>query len=237
MALRPGHCYRQIKDRAYTRNAVTVQDKDYIGAVPGLKVRQFNMGNGTKDFDTILDLIARPGKNGVQIRDNALESARLMINRALIKNVGKDDFFIKLRVYPSHILRENKQAQGAHADRIQKGMSHAFGKSIGRAVRVRDGQKIFSVLVMEEKKEMAKKALLLAKSRLPCKIEVVIHKDIKSIGTKPKKTRDVISEEQAAKAAQQATVVATEPTKAEAKKEEKPTEKKQETKAQQQKKA
>ncbi len=207
MGLRPGHCYRDVKDRAYTRHAVTVQDKDYIGAVPGLKIRQFNMGSGNKNFDTILDLVVRPGKNGVQIRDNALESARLMINRALINSVGKEDFFIKLRVYPSHVLRENKQAQGAHADRIQKGMSHAFGKSIGRAIRVRDGQKIFSVLVMDDKKELAKKALLSAKARFPCKIQVLVHKDVQSIGTRPKKTRDVLAEEQAAKAAQQATVV------------------------------
>lgn len=236
MGLRPGHCYREVKDRAYTRHAVTVQDKDYIGAVPGLKIRQFHMGNGAKEFDTILDLVARPVSGEIQVRDNALESARLMINRALVNKVGKDDFFIKLRVYPSHILRENKQAQGAHADRIQKGMSHAFGKSIGRAVRLRDGQKIFSVLVMDDKKEVAKKAMLLAKARLPCKVEVVVHKDVKSIGTKPKKTRDVVSEEQAAKAAQQATVVAVESPKGEVKKDEKSTEKKAESKSQPQKK-
>lgn len=208
MGLRPGHCYRHTRDRAYTRHATTVQNKDYIGAVPGLKTRQFNMGNGQKEFDTVCDLIVRVPSMGTQIRDNAIESSRLMINRSLIKLVGKEDFFIKLRVYPYHILRENKQAQGAHADRIQKGMSHAFGKVIGRAVRVRDKQRIFSVLVMDEKKEAAREALLKANARFPCDVEVVIHKDVKSIGTKPKKTRDLIAEEQAAKEAAAATTAA-----------------------------
>ena len=208
MGLRPGHCYRHTRDRAYTRHATTVQSKDHIGAVPGLRTRQFNMGNGQKEFDTVCDLIIKVPKNGVQIRDNALESSRLMINRGLIKLVGKEDFFLKLRVYPYHILRENKQAQGAHADRIQKGMSHAFGKVIGRAMRGRNGQKIFSVLVMDEKKEAAREALLRANARLPCDIDVIIHKDVKSIGTKPKKTRDLIAEEQAAKEAAAAATAA-----------------------------
>jgi large subunit ribosomal protein L10e len=233
MGLRPGYCYRHTRDRAYTRHAEKVQEKDYIGAVPGLKTRQWNMGNGQKEFDTILDLIVRVPPMGIQIRDNAIESARLMINRQLIKLVGKEEFFLKLRVYSYHILRENKQAQGAHADRIQKGMSHAFGKTIGRAVRVRDKQKIFSVLVNDEFKEKAKKALMYAKARFPCKIEVIIHKDVQSIGTKPKKTRDIIAEEETAKAAAASTITSTttEASKTETKKEEtKTTEKKTETK-------
>ena len=226
MGLRPGHCYRHTRDRAYTRHADKVQDKDYIGAVPGLKTRQWNMGNGQKEFDTILDLIVRVPAKGIQIRDNAIESARLMINRQLIKLVGKEEFFLKLRLYPYHILRENKQAQGAHADRIQKGMSHAFGKTIGRAIRARDGQKVFSALVNDEFKEKAKEALMHAQARFPCKIEVSIHKNVASIGTKPKKTRDLIAEEEAAKAAAAATSTAAPGTapaeagKAEAKKEE-----------------
>src|SRR3989338_11703389 len=122
MGLRPGRCYSTTKDRPYTRHAVTVHNRNYIGAVPGLKTRQWNMGEGAKEFDTIADLHVECGPLGVQIRDNAIESARLMINRTLIKRVGKESFFLKLRIYPHHILRENKQAKGAHADRIQKGM-------------------------------------------------------------------------------------------------------------------
>ena len=211
MGLRPGHCYRTTKDRPYTRHAVTVHDKNYIGAVPGLKTRQWNMGEGAKDFDTVVDLVIECHPNGMQIRDNAIESARLMINRQLVKRVGKESFFLKLRIYPHHILRENKQAQGAHADRIQKGMSHAFGKTIGRAARVRSGQVIFSALVFEADAEKASEAIMLAKSRFPCAISTKTHKDVKSIGTKPKKTRDLLKEEEEAKkAAAEGAVVAAE---------------------------
>jgi len=196
MGLRPGHCYSTTKDRANTRHAVRVQKRDYIGAVPGLKTRQWNMGDGVKKFNTILDLLVKCGNKGVQIRDNALESARLTINRALIKDPGREGFFLKLRIFPHHILRENKQAQGAHADRIQTGMSHAFGQSMGRAARVRNGQKIFSVIVFEEDMEAAKDALLRAASRFPCGVRVISGKDVESIGTKPKKIRDLAQEEE-----------------------------------------
>ena len=191
MGLRPGHCYSSTKDRAYSRYAVRVHKRNYIGAVPGLKTRQWNMGNGIKEFNTIIDLKAETATHGSQIRDNAIESARLIINRELVTEVGKDNFFLKLRIYPHHILRENKQAQGAGADRVSKGMSHSFGKAVGRAARVRNGQKIFSVLVLKEDTEKAKKALLKASSRLTCGVTLRIGNDVESIGTKPKKTRDM----------------------------------------------
>src|SRR3989338_285696 len=110
MALRPGRCYSELKDRAYTRLAVKVHRKNYIGAAPGLKTRQFNMGNPQKEFSHILDLLVT---DHVQIRDNAIESIRIAINRYLAKKISKDGFFMKIRVYPHIILRENKQAQGA----------------------------------------------------------------------------------------------------------------------------
>lgn len=191
MGLRPGRCYSSTKDRPYTRHAVRVQKRDYIGAVPGVKTRQFNMGNGLKEFDTVLELLAVTGEHGIQIRDNAIESGRLMVNRRLMKHIGKDDFFMKLRIYPHHILRENKQAQGAGADRVSKGMSHCFGKSIGRAARVKNGQSILSVLVNEEDIEKARAAMQTAISRFPCGLTVRVHHDVASIGTKPKKTKEM----------------------------------------------
>lgn len=191
MGLRPGHCYATKKHRAYSRYAVRVHRRNYIGAIPGLKTRQFNMGNPTKDFSHILDLVVNEHK---QIRDNAIESSRIIINRYLVKKLGKDGFFMRIRVYPHQVLRENKMAQGAHADRIQTGMSKAFGKPVGKAVRVRPGQKIISVLVDEEDVGTAKKALLRAKARMNCKLQIRVGTDIESIGTRPKKIREIIEE-------------------------------------------
>jgi len=196
MGLRPGHCYSSKKDRAFSRYAVKVHRKSYVGAIPGLKTRQFNMGNGVKEFTHILDL---KSEAHAQIRDNAIESARMAINRQLNKHAGKDGYFMKIRVYPFHVLRENKQAQGAGADRVSQGMSHSFGRNIGRAIRVRPGQKLISVLVDEEHVEMAKKAMLKANSRIGCEISVRVGTNVESIGTKPKKTRDIRKAEAAEK--------------------------------------
>tara|TARA_Y100000310_G_C20693337_1_gene823817 strand:- start:3477 stop:4055 length:579 start_codon:yes stop_codon:yes gene_type:complete len=150
------------------------------------------MGNPAKNFTHILDLVSN---EHVQVRDNSIESARIAINRYLTNHVGKDGYFMKIRIYPFQILRENKQAQGAHADRIQTGMSKAFGKPIGRAARVRPGQKLISVLIDEANVTIAKEALLRAKSRLTCNISVKIGTDIESIGTKPKRVKEVKIEE------------------------------------------
>ena len=187
MGLRPGHCYRNLglrHDRAYTRVAITVPRKNFIGATPGLRTRQFNMGNPTKKYTHLVNLIM---EESCQIRDNAIESARLIINRFMIKRIGKDDYFMRIRLYPHQILRENKQAQGAHADRIQKGMSHPFGRPIGRAIRVHAGGVLLSVLVNKDHIELAKEGLLRAKARMPCTVHVKVSADIESIGTLPRR--------------------------------------------------
>ncbi|MFH0715189.1 MAG: 50S ribosomal protein L16 [Candidatus Diapherotrites archaeon] len=191
MGLRPGHCYRYATKPSYTRMAVKVHSKNYIGATPGLKTRRFNMGNPLKEFDTIVDWISEEDR---QFRDNALESARQGIVGFLNKKIGKENFFLKIRVYPFQILRENKQAQGAGADRVTKGMSHPFGKPIGRAARVRQGKVLMSLLVDEENTENAKIAFKHIVKKVGMKTSVRVHKDVQSIGTKPKKVREEVVE-------------------------------------------
>ncbi|MBI4043610.1 MAG: 50S ribosomal protein L16 [Candidatus Diapherotrites archaeon] len=194
MGLRPGHCYRLQKKPAYTRLAVTVPDRNYIGASPGIKTHQFNVGNPLKDFTHLVNLVA---DESVQIRDNSIEATRLIITKFLSRKLGKEGFFLKIRVYPHMILRENKQAQGAHADRIQKGMSHPFGKPVGRAARVRPGQVLMSILVDKENIEIAKTAILRARPRMTTKLHAEISTDVQSIGTKPRKMTEEKVEEKA----------------------------------------
>lgn len=189
MGLRPAHCYKEPKKPAFTRIAITVPDRNYIGASPAMRIRQFNMGNPTKEFSHIIDLQT---KSEIQIRDNAIEAMRQTLNRFFHNKVGKDSYFMKIRVYPHQILRENKQATGAGADRIQKGMSHPYGRPIGRAIRVHDGQTILSVLVDEEKIETAKEGLERAAPKLGCKTSLRIGTDVQSIGTKPKTVRELV---------------------------------------------
>ncbi len=179
-----GHARKLTQQRAYTRIAINVPDRNYIGASPQLKTRQFNMGNPVLPYDTVADLVV---EESLDIRDNAIESVRSTVNRKLVKDLGKDAYFMKVRVYPSHLMRENKQAQGAGADRVSQGMSLAFGIPIGRAARVREGQVIFSVLCMKEQKDIVKKALHRAKAKFPCKVHTEFHNNIKSLGTLPSK--------------------------------------------------
>ncbi|MEK6970589.1 MAG: 50S ribosomal protein L16 [archaeon] len=188
MGIRPAHCYRGTDKPAYTRIAVTKHDRNYIGTNPHLRTRQFNMGNPLKKYDTIVDLACE--ESHIQIRDNAIESARLNVNRHLINSIGKENFFMRLRVVPYHILRENKLAQGAGADRVSSGMKHAFGKPIGKAARIRSGQKLFSVLCDKSQVEAVKRGLLRAIPKLGLKMSVNAHDDITSIGTLPKTVRE-----------------------------------------------
>jgi len=139
MARKPGSMYRSIKQQAYTR-------REYMGGVPTSRITQFVSGNKKGFFPVQLYLLAN---ESCQIRHTALESARITANRALEKNAGINDYRLKIRVYPHHVIRENKQATGAGADRVSQGMRASFGKAVGTAARVQPNQIVMSVETFE----------------------------------------------------------------------------------------
>lgn len=161
MGLRKGICYRRL-ERAYTRQS-KYKAKSYIKGVPPSKVVRYDIGNLSKDYTHEVNLIS---KDALQIRHNALESSRLVVNKLLEGTLG-NDYFFKIKVYPHHVLREHKMLTGAGADRMSPGMQLAFGKPVGVAARVQRNQVIFSVKVTKDGVETAKKALLRARPRLP----------------------------------------------------------------------
>jgi large subunit ribosomal protein L10e len=167
MVRKPGRMYRNLAKMAYTR-------REYMGGVPGSKLVQFDMGNLTEDFPLELSLVV---EEGCQIRHSALEAARVVINRRL-QDLGRANFRLKIRVYPHHILRENKQATGAGADRVSEGMRLSFGKAVGSAARVSPGQKILSIYTLTPNLEKAKDALRHGAHKLPTpsRIELTEHK-------------------------------------------------------------
>lgn len=170
MALRPGRCYRKIH-RPYTRQSQKRPRKSYIKGVSRPKITQFEMGK-KGDYEKVLYLISR---RHVQIRHNALESARMTCVQQLEKNLGKGkSFFLKVRVYPHHVLRENALATGAGADRFQQGMKQSFGKPIGTAAQVSEGQKIMEVRVDNNSVDVAKKALRTACYKLPTPGKIIV---------------------------------------------------------------
>jgi len=167
MVRKPGRMYRNLAKKAYTR-------REYMGGVPGSKLAQFDMGNLTEDFPLELTLVV---EEGCQIRHTALEAARVVINRRL-QDLGRANFRLKIRVYPHHILRENKQATGAGADRVSEGMRLSFGKAVGSAARVKPGQKVLSIYTLTQNLEKAKDAIRHGAHKLPTptRIQMSTHK-------------------------------------------------------------
>lgn len=167
MVRKPNSMYRCISKRAYTR-------REYMGGVPGLKVVQFDMGNLSADFPMEVSITV---DEACQIRHSALEAARTSINRKLNKDLGRANYHLKLRTYPHHVLRENKQATGAGADRVSEGMRRSFGKAVGTAARVVPGQKIFTVYSEPQHLERVKNALRHGGHKLPSPVHFTV--DIK----------------------------------------------------------
>jgi len=173
MVRKPGRMYRDIKGPAYTR-------KEYIGGIPGVKVAQFDMGNLAAEFPISVSLVA---KEACQIRHIALEAARVIANKYMMSKAGRTNYHLKLRVYPHHVLRENKMATGAGADRVSKGMRRAFGKPVGTAARVKADQKIMTVETTPQNFLAAKEALRRAASKLPTPCCIVIDKGAELLKT------------------------------------------------------
>ncbi len=166
MARKPARMYRNITQRSYTR-------REYMGGVPGSKIVTFDIGNLKDEFPVELSLIA---KEACQIRHSALEAARIAANRLLLDGAGATGYHLKIRVFPHEVLRENKQATGAGADRVSQGMRQAFGKAVGTAARVRAGQKLMTLSISPEKFGLAKKSLISAGHKLPTPIRLVVEK-------------------------------------------------------------
>ncbi|HUR24824.1 MAG TPA: 50S ribosomal protein L16 [Candidatus Thermoplasmatota archaeon] len=164
MAKNPARMYRKIMQHAYTR-------REYMGGVPGNRIIQFESGVATGDFPIRLILIAE--ERG-QIRHTALEAMRQTAVRALDAGVGRENYHLQVRVYPHHVLRQNKQASGAGADRVSMGMRLAFGKAIGTAARVEAGQAILQVRVTPKGVAAAKEAFRKAYNKVatPCHIDI-----------------------------------------------------------------
>lgn len=170
MALRPARIYRKWK-RAYTRTSVKVHKKNYIKGVPGSKLRMFEMGNPKKDFEIQASLIIDVN---AQIRHNALEAGRVTANSYLKKKLSPAEYYLKVRVFPHHVLREHAQAAVAQADRFYQGMSHPFGNPTGTAARAKKGQPLITVHGNKKDTEVIKKALRRAGDKMPISCRVVV---------------------------------------------------------------
>ena len=178
MARKPASMYRRLKGPAYTR-------RKYIGGVPNNRIQSFHAGNRvaaeTGQFKVIMELRA---DNSCQIRHTALEAARVISNSTIRKIAGTEGYALRVHTFPHHILRENKQATGAGADRVSQGMRCAFGKNVGTAARVKRGQRVMSLQINPEHYTVARDALRKASMKFPtpCTVRLIqVHEHLKGL--------------------------------------------------------
>src|SRR5512136_2699520 len=165
MSRKPARMIRYIRSQATTR-------REYMGGVPASRLTQFVIGNKTAKFPVQLSLTKN---EKCQLRHNALESASISANKALEKYIGTANYCLRIKVYPHIVIRENKQASGAGADRVSMGMRRAYGKPVGTAARVKVNQVLMTLDTTEKFFIPAKEALRKASMKLstPCTINIV----------------------------------------------------------------
>ncbi len=162
-------CSYQKIERPYTRIS-KYKKQSYVKARPHMSIVRFEHGDPRSAFETTLSLVSL---KDTQIRHNALESARQTSNRVFEKALGKSGYFLRLRKYPFHILRENAMATGAGADRMSQGMQLSFGKPVSSAAQILVGEILLEVRVDRKNSKLAKLALNRARKKLPGKFRII----------------------------------------------------------------
>jgi large subunit ribosomal protein L10e len=149
-------------------SGMPLTSKVYAPGAPNSKIARFSTGQTSPDYDFILKLVST---EKVQIRHNALEAARVAANKKLTP-IGETAYFLRVKVYPHVILRENRMIATAGADRLQEGMRKAWGKPTGLAARVMPGSVILELYVKSENLARAREAMRSASTKLPMPTEV-----------------------------------------------------------------
>ncbi len=176
MALRKASSYSKWYARPYTRKSA-VKSKAYIKTIPPNKVVKLHMGD-VKGYESgklnyVLKMVSL---EHVQMRDNAIEAARQYVNKLLDEKL-LGQFYFGVKVFPHHILRENKMLTGAGADRMQTGMQLSFGATVGRAALIKKGKEIFIVASNSDKNiRVAREILDKIRSKLPCTVSILFEK-------------------------------------------------------------
>lgn len=104
------HSYRYCKNKPYPKSR-------FCRGVPDSKIRIFDLGKkkaAVDDFPLCVHLVSDEYE---QLSSEALEAGRICCNKYLVKHCGKDQFHIRMRLHPFHVIRINKMLSCAGADR------------------------------------------------------------------------------------------------------------------------
>merc|ERR1712113_295958 len=163
MGRRPARCNPYIKSR-------------FCRGVPDPKLRIYDVGRKRADVDTFplaVHLVCDEKEN---LSSEALEAARIVVNKYMTTNCGKESFHLRIRVHPFHVLRINKMLSCAGADRLQTGMRGAFGKPFGKVARVSIGQIVLSVRSRDSLKDHVIEAIRRATFKFPGRMKIFVSK-------------------------------------------------------------
>ncbi len=166
--LRKFAAYQKL-ERPYTRISKYTKKNFVRGGFPALKITKFDMGTPQKQYDSVIVLNSNTSMN---VRQNSLEAARMTSNRLLEKTLGKE-YHLRVKVYPFHVLRENALASGAGADRLSTGMKLAYGKPVGTAARVREGQTLMELRLNKINLRVGREAMQRAAKKFPCSCKII----------------------------------------------------------------
>lgn len=106
------HSYRYCKNKPYPKSR-------FCRGVPDPKIRIFDLGKkkaSVEDFPLCVHLVSDEYE---QLSSEALEAGRICANKYMVKNAGKDQFHIRMRLHPFHVIRINKMLSCAGADRYE----------------------------------------------------------------------------------------------------------------------
>lgn len=187
MGRRPARCYRYCKNKPYPKSR-------FCRGVPDSKLSIYDLGKKKADvteFPLCVDLVSDEREN---LSAEALEASRIAANRYMIKHAGKDNFHMRVRVHPFHVVRINKMLSCAGADRLQTGMRGSFGKPYGRVARVDIGQVILSIRTKEPLKNLACEALRRGKFKFPGRQLIKISSSFGFTGIEKELFRDLKAE-------------------------------------------
>ena len=167
MARRPAKCYRVIKNKPYPKSR-------YCRGVPDPKIRIYDAGMKKYSCDAFGTCVHLVSFEKEQISSEAMEAGRIAANKYMVKNAGKDQFHLRVRMHPFHCLRINKMLSCAGADRLQTGMRGAFGKVQGTAARIAIGQIMLSIRTKDQHENKAVEAFRRAKFKFPGRQKIVV---------------------------------------------------------------
>lgn len=127
MLLMYAFSYRYCKNKPYPKSR-------FCRGVPDPKIRIFDLGKKkarVEDFPLCVHLVSDEYE---QLSSEALEAGRICCNKYLVKNCGKDQFHIRMRLHPFHVIRINKMLSCAGADRYGVSFTCTHFNALGTVI-------------------------------------------------------------------------------------------------------